>query len=113
MALLNLIYRDQLVRHDAYRRAFERLLEKLPAKFACRVIGVLLALAHEHGCEAELVAMLAADLAAAVLPDLALLSVRSGPDPGTLPEVVVHLAPLITYEALLGDICCAGLGEAA
>ena len=42
MALLNLVYRDQLFPRDAYRRTFERLLEKLPAKSACRIMVDLL-----------------------------------------------------------------------
>ena len=62
----------------------------------------LLALAHERGCEAELATLLAADLAAGQLPDLAALRGRFAPDPTALPEVVVHLTPLIAYEALLG-----------
>ena len=32
MALLNLVYRDQLFPRDAYRQTFDRLLEKLPGK---------------------------------------------------------------------------------
>ena len=39
MALLNLVYRDQLFPRDAYRRTFDRLLEKLPEKSACRIDG--------------------------------------------------------------------------
>jgi hypothetical protein len=62
----------------------------------------LLALAHERCCEAELAALLAGDLAAGQLPDLAALRERFAPDPAALPEVVVHLTPLIAYEALLG-----------
>jgi hypothetical protein len=54
MALLNLVYRDQLFPRDAYRLAFDRLLEKLPEKSACRLMANLLALAHDPGCEAEL-----------------------------------------------------------
>jgi hypothetical protein len=109
MALLHLVYRDQLFPRDAYRLTFDRLLEKLPEKSACRLMVDLLALAHERGCEAELATLLAADLAAAQLPDIAALRTRFAPDPAILPEVVVHLTPLIAYEALLG----AGLGEAA
>ena len=103
MALLNLVYRDQLFPRDAYRLTFDRLLEKLPEKSACRLMVNLLALAHERGCEAELAALLAADLAAGQLPDIAALRARFAPDPAALPEVVVHLTPLIAYEALLGD----------
>jgi len=54
MALLNLVYREQLFPRDAYRRTFDRLLEKLPEKSACRLMVDLLALAHDRGCEAEL-----------------------------------------------------------
>jgi hypothetical protein len=63
----------------------------------------LLALAHERGCEAELAALLAIDLAAGQLPDLAALRGYFAPDPAALPEVVVHLTPLIAYDALVGN----------
>ena len=109
MALLNLVYRDQLFPRDAYRRTFDRLLEKLPDKSACRIMVDLLALAHDRGCEAELATLLSADLAAAQLPDISVLRARFAPDPTTLPEVTVHLMPLIDYDALL----VAGMGEAA
>jgi len=109
MALLNLVYRDQLFPRDAYRLTFDRLLEKMPEASACRLMVNLLALAHERGCEAELATVLTADLAAAQLPDITALRARFAPDPATLPEVVVHLMPLIAYEALLG----ADKGEAA
>ncbi len=112
MALLGLAYRDRLFPRDAYRQTFERLLERLPEKSACRLMVNLLALAHERGCEAELAALLAADLAAGQLPDLAALRGRFAPDPAVLPEVVVHLTPLIDYEALLGNDM-SGWGEAA
>jgi len=102
MALLNLVYRDQLFPRDAYRLTFDRLLDKLPEKSACRLMVDLLALAHERGCEAELASLLAADLAAGQLPELATLRTRFACDPAALPEVVVHLTPLVAYEALLG-----------
>ena len=38
MALLNLVYRDQLFPRDAYRLTFDRLLEKLPEQSACRLM---------------------------------------------------------------------------
>jgi hypothetical protein len=100
--LLNLVYRDQLFPRDAYRLTFDRLLEKIPEKSACRLMVSLLALAHERACEAELATLLTADLAAAQLPDIAALRARFAPDPAALPEIVVHLTPLIAYEALLG-----------
>lgn len=109
MALLNLVYRDQLFPRDAFRRTFDRLLEKLPEKSACRMMVDLLALAHDRGCEAELATLLAGDLAANQLPDMAALRERFAPDPAALPEVAVQLAPLSVYEELLGD----DVGDAA
>jgi transposase InsO family protein len=103
MALLGLVYRDQLFPREAYRRTFDRLLETIAEKPACRLMVNLLALAHDRGCEAELAAILADDLEARRLPDLAALSRHFAPDPAALPEVVVHLTPLIAYEALLGN----------
>jgi len=103
MALLNLVYRDQLFPRDAYRQTFDRLLERLPEKSACRLMVNLLALAHERGCEAELASRLAADLAAGQLPDLAALRERFAPDPAALPAVTVVLTPLTAYEALIGN----------
>ena len=64
MALLNLVYRDQLFPREAFRRAFEALPERLPDRQACRITVDLLALAHERGCEAELAEALAATLRA-------------------------------------------------
>jgi hypothetical protein len=109
MALLNLVYRDQLFPREAYRQTFDRLLEKIPEKSACRLMVNLLALAHDRGCEAELATLLAADLAAGQLPDIVALRERFAPDPAALPEIVVQLTPLIAYEALLGN----DMGEAA
>jgi hypothetical protein len=101
MALLHLVYREQLFPREAYRLTFDRLLEKLPEKSACRLMVDLLALAHDRGCEAELATLLAADLAASQLPDIAALRARFAPDPASLPDVVVELTPLVAYEALL------------
>ena len=103
MALLNLVYRDRLFPRDAYRHAFDALLQAGPERQACRVIVELLALAHERGCEAELPVRLAADLDARRLPDLAALRVAFAPDPAGIPHVSVHLATLASYEALLGS----------
>jgi hypothetical protein len=66
----------------------------------------LLSLAHERACEAELAILLAEDLAADRLPDLAALRLRFARDPAALPEVIVKLAPLTDYDTLL-------VGEAA
>jgi hypothetical protein len=104
MALLNLVYRDQLFPREAYRRTFDALREDLPPRQACRTMVELLALAHDRGCEAELAGHLDAALQARRLPDMAALQAHFAPDPSQLPTVVVRLGSLNAYEALL----CAG-----
>lgn len=104
MALLGMVYRDQLFPRDAYRRTFDRLIERLPERAACRTMVELLALAHDRACEAELADILAADLAAGRMPDMAALRTRFAPDPAMLPDVVVELVPLTAYDALLDEV---------
>ena len=101
MALLGLVYRNQIFPRDAYRQTFDRLLEQIAERPACRLMVDLLALAHDRGCEAELATVLASDLEAGRLPDMAALRARFAPDPARLPDVVVRLTPLLAYEALL------------
>lgn len=103
MALLALVYRDQLFPREAYRRAYHALLEKGPERSACRVMVELLALAHDRGCERELADELSICLDAGQLPDMAELRDRFSPDPAALPVVTVQLAPLGAYEELLGE----------
>jgi transposase InsO family protein len=100
MALLNLVYRDQLFPREAYRLMFERLRERLPDRLACKTIVELLSLAHDRACEAELAAMLTEHLDRDQLPDLLALHRRFAPDPARLPEVLVELVPLSVYESL-------------
>jgi hypothetical protein len=69
----------------------------------------LLSIAHERACEAQLAALLSADLAANRLPDLNILRERFSPDLASLPQVSVHLTPLTVYEALNDSY----IGEAA
>jgi len=102
MALLNLVYRDQLFPRQAYRRTFDRLIERLPERQACRIMVELLAIAHERGCESQLADELSACLEERKLPDIAAIRARFAPDPAELPNIVVHLAPLDAYEALIG-----------
>lgn len=102
MALLNLVYRDQLFPREAYRRTFDMLMDRLPERQACRTMVELLALAHERCCESELADQLTVSLQARRLPDMDALRERFAPDPSRLPNVVVRLAPLNAYEALIG-----------
>jgi hypothetical protein len=101
MALLNLVYRDQLFPRQAYARIFDRLLTDTPERIACRIMVQLLALAHERACEAELATLLDADLEAGRLPDLKALTARFAPEITTIPRVTVHLVPLSTYDELI------------
>jgi hypothetical protein len=100
MALLNLVYRDQLFPSRAYARAFEALLSKESEKQACRTMVGLLALAHDRACEVELGHAIEADLDANVLPDLNRLRARFQPDRDTLPDVAIELVPLSAYDEL-------------
>ncbi|CAD6559727.1 hypothetical protein LMG28727_06946 [Paraburkholderia kirstenboschensis] len=101
MALLNLVYRDQLFPREAYRLTFDRLCEQLSARAACKTMVELLSLAHERTCEAQLAQALEQYLADGQLPDLDELRSRFAPDPATVPQVHVRLASLRDYEALL------------
>ncbi|MGH8297360.1 MAG: IS21 family transposase, partial [Steroidobacteraceae bacterium] len=100
MALLNLVYREQLFPRPAYQRAFEALLTAEGEKRACRTLVALLALAHDRACEAELAQALEAELAAGRLPDLDGLSRRFAPDPATIPEITIAVVPLHLYDEL-------------
>jgi hypothetical protein len=109
MALLNLVYRDQLWPRQAYRDMFDHLCEKLSERGACKLMVELLSIAHDRACESQLATLLTKDVAADRLPDLKELRTRFAPDLASLPEVTVHLTPLSLYEAL-ND---AYIGEAA
>jgi hypothetical protein len=100
MALLNLVYRDQLFPRPAYALAFEKLLAERGEKQACRTMEGLLALAHDRACEAELAAAIEADLAVGSLPDLDRLRDRFRPNDTIVPAVAVDLAPLSAYDEL-------------
>jgi hypothetical protein len=109
MALLNLVYREQLFPRRAYQRAFEALLASEGEKRACRTIVGLLALPHDRAREAELAAAIEAELDAGRLPDLDGLGRRFAPDPAAIPDITVELAPLHLYDEL-GTV---RVGEAA
>jgi len=104
MALLNLVYRDQLFPRPAYARAFEALLAKETEKRACRTMVGLLALAHDRACEAELATAIGAELDAGRLPDLDRLRERFRPDAATIPDIAVDLTPLTDYDELAAVI---------
>jgi hypothetical protein len=100
MALLNLVYRDQLFPRPAFARAFEALLAHESERQACRTMFGLLALAHERACEVELAALIDAELDAGRLPALKAMRERFQPSTATIPEIVVALTPLHVYDEL-------------
>jgi hypothetical protein len=111
-ALLNLVYRDQLLPRDAYRRTWERLIAAEPPQTACRVMVGLLALAHERACEAALATELDRLADTDSLPDLAVLLGQFTPAQTNAPDVTVRLPSLADYDVLLApeipDACAAG-----
>jgi len=109
MALLSLVYRDQVFPRQAYARTFDALLAAQTPRIACKITVELLALAHERACEAELAEHLAADLDAGRLPDLKAMQTLFKPNGQAAPDVVVHLTPLSDYDEL-GTVV---MGEAA
>ncbi|WP_141263428.1 hypothetical protein [Bradyrhizobium arachidis] len=62
MALVNLVYRDQLFPRAAYKRLFETLREHGDDRRACKVTVELLPLAHERACEVKLAEAIATAL---------------------------------------------------
>lgn len=100
MALLSLVYRDQLFPREAYRLTFDFLREELAERAACKMMVALLSLAHDRACEAQLASVLAEGLDNRRLPDINALLVRFAPDPARLPDVSVHLASLSSYDVL-------------
>ena len=101
MALLNLVYRDQLFPREAYRRTWEALISAQSPRAACRNMVGLFALAHDRTCEAELAIELEAILAAGELPNLAELQQRFMPTQTMIPTITVSLPAAVTYDALL------------
>lgn len=107
MALMGLVYRDQLFPRRAFRDMFAVLLEKTDEKKACRMTVDLLALAHDRGCEAELAAQIEEDLRQNRPPDMAALRALFSPSVEALPKVEVRMADLSSYDQLVGDAASA------
>jgi transposase InsO family protein len=100
MALLNLVYREQLFPRRPYQRAFEALLAGGGEKQACRTMVGLLALAHDRACEVELAEAINAELDAGRLPDLDTLGRRFAPHQTAIPDITVEAASLHLYDEL-------------
>jgi hypothetical protein len=109
MALLNLVYRDALFPRAAYRLAWEKLSADGDPRRACKSMVSLLALAHDRGCEAELAAALTEQMAgseaiAGGVIDVAALQARFAPVPATMPDIVVNLPAVASYDLLLPSL---------
>jgi hypothetical protein len=106
MALLNLVYRDALFPRAAYRLAWEKLLADGDPRRACKAMVSLLALAHDRGCEAELAVALTEQIAhpEPAKIDVAALQTRFAPVPARMPDVVVNLPPVASYDLLLPSL---------
>ena len=106
MALLNLVYRDALFPRPAYRLAWEKLLAGGDPRSACKSMVALLALAHDRGCEAELAVALTEQMTVREaggngVIDVPALQARFAPVPPTMPNIVVSLPPVASYDVLL------------
>ena len=101
MALRDLVYRDQLFPREAFRRAWDVLIDTQSERHACRTMVGLLALAHDRACEAELADALQTTLDAGDVPDLEDLQQRFTPSTMTVPDVTVTTPSAMAYDALL------------
>lgn len=102
MALMGLVYRDQLFPRQSFRDMFALLLEKTGDRAACRTMVELLGLAHDRGCEADLAAQIEEDLRQKRLPDIPALRALFAPARDSIPGVEVKLGSLSSYDRLLG-----------
>lgn len=101
MALMGLVYRDQIFPRQAFRDLFDMMLAQTTDRQACRMLVDLLALAHDRGCEAEIAAQIEDDMRQKQIPDIAALRARFAPCADGLPKVEVRLGTLAAYNNLL------------
>ena len=101
MAMLNWVHRDGLFPCRAYRLCFEKAIDSVDSRSACRLTVNLLALAHERNCERRLGVEIQRCLNAGQLPDLKRMRELFEVDHGTVPAVKVAAASLDQYASLL------------
>jgi hypothetical protein len=94
------VLRDDAFPRAVYRQTWERLAAQRPEREACKTIVGLLALAAD-GHEAQLAQELAQLIELNLLPDLMTLTQLLAPPKGDVPQVVVTLPTLATYDDLL------------
>ena len=96
-----LVYRDQLFPHEAYRHCFEVALERTTPRQACRLAVQLLSLAHDHNCEARLAQQIEQCLRQGTLPDVLEMQKQFAVQHGTMPQLHVESSTLASYASLL------------
>ena len=84
--------------------AAKRTRSQIFDRWACRRMVDLLALAHDHCCEARLAAEIDAQLMAGQLPDAEILRDRFLPEPDSVPALATAVPPLSEYD----DTCLNG-----
>jgi hypothetical protein len=110
-AFKGLVFRDDLVPREAYRRTWEQLDLQCPQRQACQTIVALLEMAARDGVEAVLAQRLEALLLAGVLPDVKRLREEFVPHEAEVPLVTVEMPPASRYDALLPSKQHVGLVE--
>ena len=93
MALMNLVYRDQLFPREAYRLTFERLREQLSQRAACKIGGTARAWPTSAPVKRSWPDAARRALPPDQLPDLGALRSRFAPDPARLPRGVRRSSP--------------------
>ena len=95
------VLRDEMFPRMEYRQIWERLVQRLPERQACKLMVGLLDLAARGACEAQLAQVLGEVLQADALPDLDGLAERFAPREMPMPVVTVSLPTLSAYDSLL------------
>lgn len=94
------VLRDAAFPRAVYRQTWERLSAQKPEREACKTMVGLLVLAAE-GHEAQLAQELEQLIELDQLPDLGALTELLAPPKGDVPQVVVTLPTLASYDELL------------
>jgi hypothetical protein len=93
------VLRDAAFPRAVYRQTWERLSVQRPEREACKTMVGLLVLAAA-GHEAQLAQELEQLIELGQLPDLSALTQLLAPPKGDVPQVVVTLPALATYDGL-------------
>ena len=95
--------RDDMFPRNEYRLTWERLIEKLPERQACKVMVGLLDLAARGACEVQLALVLGDLYQSGTLPELAGLEEKFAPKEMPIHDVKVELPTLASYDTLIAE----------